>query len=73
MISGRVLSYPNTTRPAAIPNTDPTLASMMTSELSKPSLQFGTPILIQGVRQPAGPVLENGCLFPGVVRSCVVA
>jgi hypothetical protein len=46
---------------------------MMTSELSKSGLQFGTPILIQGVQQPAGPVLENGRLFPGVVRSCVAA
>jgi hypothetical protein len=49
----------------------PTLAGMMTSELSKPGLQFGTPILIQGVRQPAGPVLENGRLFLRVVWSCV--
>jgi hypothetical protein len=46
---------------------------MMTFELNKPGLQFGTPILIQGVRQPAGPVLENGRLFPGVVRGCVAA
>jgi hypothetical protein len=46
---------------------------MMTSELSKPGLQFGTPILIQGVRQPAGPMLENERLFPGVVRSYVAA
>jgi hypothetical protein len=40
---------------------------------SKPGLQFGTPILIQGVRQPAGPVLENGRSFPRVVRSYVAA
>jgi hypothetical protein len=46
---------------------------MMTSELSKPGLQFGTPTLIQGVRQPASLVLENGRLFPGVVRSYVAA
>jgi hypothetical protein len=44
---------------------------MMTYVLSKPGLQFGTPILIQGVRQPMDPVLENERLFPGVVRSCV--
>jgi hypothetical protein len=48
-------------------HTVPTLAGMMTSELSKPDLQFGTPILLQGVRQPAGLVLENGRLFPGAV------
>jgi hypothetical protein len=46
---------------------------MMTSELSKSGLQFGTRILIQGVQQPAGPVLENGRLFPRVVQSCVAA
>jgi hypothetical protein len=51
----------------------PTLAGMMTSELSKTGLQFGTPILLQGVWQPAGPVLENGRSFPGVVRSHVAA
>jgi hypothetical protein len=39
----------------------------------KSGLQFGTPIQIQGVRQPMGPVLENGHLFPGVVQSCVAA
>jgi hypothetical protein len=46
---------------------------MMTSELSKTGLQFRTPLLLQGVQQPAGPVLENGRSFPGVVRSCVAA
>jgi hypothetical protein len=46
---------------------------MMTSELSKPGLQFRTPLLLQVVQQPAGPVLENGRSFPGVVRGCVAA
>jgi hypothetical protein len=35
---------------------------MMTSELSKTGLQFRTPILLQGVQQPTGPVLENWAL-----------